>query len=100
MTTSATRLHPRTKSITVTINQQAVTAYTGETIAAVLMTQGQRTFTQPSRYNLPRTLFCGMGICHQCLVTIDGIRDVRACMTSVRDGMQIATELKLVTGEW
>lgn len=89
----AKRLHPRTDPIELTVDGTSVEAYAGETVAAVLMTLGERTFTYPSDYNLPRTLYCVMGVCHQCLVTIDGMRDMRACMTLVKDGMQISTRL-------
>jgi predicted molibdopterin-dependent oxidoreductase YjgC len=34
-------------------------------------------------------LFCGMGVCFDCLVTVDGRPGVRACMTPVRDGMDV-----------
>jgi len=91
-TYTATRLHPRTMPIQVEIDGHPVTAYAGESIAAVLMAQGQRTFTESSFYNLDRSLFCGMGTCHQCLVTVDGVRDVRACMTPVSAGMKITTD--------
>jgi len=86
-TYTATRLHPRTMPIQVEIDGHPVTAYAGESIAAVLMA-----FTESSFYNLDRSLFCGMGTCHQCLVTVDGVRDVRACMTPVSAGMKITTD--------
>ncbi len=89
----ASRLpHQRGSSqIQVEIDGQMVFAYIGESVASILMVFGIRTFTQANTYNLARTLFCGMGVCHQCLVTVDGIRDVRACMTKVRPGMKIET---------
>ena len=91
---SVTRLtnRPNATKIQLTINGHPTQAYLGESVAAVLMLAGKRTFTQPSAYNLSRTLFCSMGVCHQCLVTVDGVADVRACMTPVREGMQINTQ--------
>ena len=88
-----TRLHSRTNPLELSVNGTPVTAYAGETVAALLMTLEKRTFTKPTEYNLPRTLFCVMGVCHQCLVTINGVRDLRACMTTVESNMQIATQL-------
>ncbi len=85
--------------IQVEIDGVAVPAYAGETVAAVLMLSGTRIFTQASRYNLNRTIFCGMGVCHQCLVTIDGLRDVRACMTTVSPGMKIETRWRIESNE-
>jgi len=96
----AVRLQPQPHSsssqdslIQVEIDGTTVSAYAGETVAAVLMLSGTRIFTKASRYNLNRSLFCGMGVCHQCLVTVDGVRDVRACMTTVRSGTKIETKL-------
>ena len=37
-----------------------------------------------------RGVFCGMGVCYECLVTVDGRPGQRACMTRVRDGMSVA----------
>ncbi len=100
-TSVAVRLkqQPRSNQIQVEIDGAAVPAYAGDTVAAVLMLSGTRIFTQASRYNLNRTLFCGMGICHQCLVTVDGIRDVQACMTTVRPGMKIETRWRIDSNE-
>ena len=39
----------------------------------------------------PRGLYCGMGVCFDCLVTIDDCFGVRACLQQVRDGMQVKT---------
>ncbi len=93
----ATRIHAHTSvnAFQVEVDGEMLTAYAGESVAAILMLSGRRTFTQPSRYNLSRTVFCGMGICHQCLVTVDGVRDVRGCMTTVQPGMQIQTNLPM-----
>ncbi|MCP4416858.1 MAG: (2Fe-2S)-binding protein [Chloroflexi bacterium] len=96
-TVFATRIHahPTANAFQVEVDGEMVTAYAGETVAAVLMLSGNRTFTQPSRYNLSRTVFCGMGVCHQCLVTVDGVRDMRGCMTQVHPDMQIQTKLPM-----
>ena len=39
-----------------------------------------------------RAAFCGMGICFECRVRIDGVAQQRACMVAVREGMQVATD--------
>ena len=41
----------------------------------------------------PRGLFCGMGLCFDCLVCVDGRPGVRACVTAVRDGMRVDRDL-------
>ncbi|HZD57420.1 MAG TPA: (2Fe-2S)-binding protein, partial [Anaerolineales bacterium] len=42
----------------------------------------------------PRGLFCGMGVCFECLVTIDDLPGQRACLTTVRPGMRIHLPLE------
>ncbi len=73
------------------IDGQAVTAHEGETIAAVLLAEEHRLFRHTSHSNEARSLFCGMGICYDCLVTVDGQGNVRACVTSVEEDMRVET---------
>lgn len=60
-------------------------------VAAALTAAGIRTFRK-SDSDAPRGIFCGMGVCQDCLLTIDGTPNRRACMTPLRDGMAIATQ--------
>lgn len=76
--------------MTVTIDGEPALAYPGETVAAVLLASGQQTFRHTAE-GAPRGLFCGMGVCFDCLVTVDGQPDVRACMTTVQPGMVVET---------
>jgi sarcosine oxidase subunit alpha len=66
-------------------------AYMGETIASVLLAAGIRTFRLSEKTGEPRGIFCGIGLCYECLVTVDGVHAVRACVTPVVNGMQIDT---------
>jgi predicted molibdopterin-dependent oxidoreductase YjgC len=84
----------RGAAVNISIDGKKVTAYAGETIAAVLIANGIRVFRYTSKNHQPRGIYCGMGICFECLVTVDGIADVRTCMTSVRDGMVVETGAK------
>jgi D-hydroxyproline dehydrogenase subunit gamma len=38
-----------------------------------------------------RGLWCGIGVCFECVVVVDGVAGVRACMTRVRPGMEVRT---------
>ena len=60
----------------------------GMTIAAAIEAGGRHDFSQGLKGEA-RGLFCGMGACHDCLVTVDGRVSQRACMTSVKEGMQV-----------
>ncbi|MDT8379922.1 MAG: (2Fe-2S)-binding protein [Desulfotignum sp.] len=80
----------RGKQITITVNGIPLTAYEGETVHAALTAAG----IYPLRHTLSdenRGAFCGMGLCYECLVTVNHIPDQRACMTVVQDGMEIQT---------
>lgn len=81
----------RGRPLDVTLDGDAIEAYEGETVAAVLLAEGPRPFRSTAGAAEPRSYYCGMGICFECLVTVDGRRNVRACMTRVHDGMVIET---------
>ena len=59
-----------------------------ESIAACLLRAGVVILRQ-TRSGEPRGVFCGIGICNDCLVTVDGVPNVRACMTIARPGTVI-----------
>ncbi|HEX6307665.1 MAG TPA: (2Fe-2S)-binding protein [Longimicrobiales bacterium] len=60
------------------------------TVAAALLNAGITTFHR-SATGAARGPVCGMGICFECRVTIDGVRHQRACMVGVRHGMTVTT---------
>ncbi len=84
----------RGQAFSITVNGQTVTAYPGESIATVLAAAGFRAFRQTDANNSPRGIFCGMGICFDCLVTIDGLPNQRACMTQAREGIDVRVNHK------
>jgi D-hydroxyproline dehydrogenase subunit gamma len=79
----------RGPQVTVTIDSRPVLAYLGESVAAVLIAEGSPA-TRVTRRGAPRGVFCGMGVCFDCLAVVDGVPNTRTCMTWVRDGMVIA----------
>ena len=81
----------RGEEFQVTIDGQAAKAYSSEMVAAVLLAEEVDTF-RLTKAGAPRALFCGMGVCFDCLVVIDGIPNQRACMTRVEPGMTINTQ--------
>jgi predicted molibdopterin-dependent oxidoreductase YjgC len=81
--------------ISFTIDGEPCTAYPGDTIAAALYAAGKRAWRR-SRAGEARGLFCGMGVCFDCLVSIDGVPNLRACQTLVQAGMAVTTNLKAV----
>jgi predicted molibdopterin-dependent oxidoreductase YjgC len=88
------RTRRRGARLTLRIDGKPVTAYAGETVFAVLIAEGIRALRHSSEgaINTTRGGFCGMGVCQECRVTVDGLPDQRACMLEVRDGMEIVTD--------
>jgi predicted molibdopterin-dependent oxidoreductase YjgC len=81
----------RGQQVHLTIDGQSVQAWAGETVAAVLLAYGIIIFRRTEQKHAPRSLFCGMGICFDCLVTVDGLPNTRACLTPVAEGMVVET---------
>jgi predicted molibdopterin-dependent oxidoreductase YjgC len=77
----------RGAALTIQVDGQQVEAYAGESVAAVLLANGRRRFRHTGKVCRPRGIFCGIGVCYDCLVTIDGVPGVRACVTPVSPGM-------------
>ena len=72
--------------VDIILDGEPVEAYEGETVAAVLLARGEiATRTTPG--GEPRGIFCGMGVCFDCLMIIDGVPNTRACVTWVREGL-------------
>lgn len=78
-------------AVTIDINGKPVTAFLGESVATALLSEEivamRTTVTGESR-----GVFCGMGVCFDCLVVVDGKPNTRACMTWVKEGMDIRTQ--------
>ncbi len=70
----------RSEQFTFLADGVAVTAWPGESIAAALLAEAR----SPA-------YFCGMGVCRECVVTVDGRPGVRACMTPAGPGMKVDT---------
>lgn len=69
-----------------------VEAQFGDTIAAALYRDGQRIFSRSFKYHRPRGLLCVTGKCPNCLMNVDGIPNVRTCITPVRDHMKVKAQ--------
>jgi predicted molibdopterin-dependent oxidoreductase YjgC len=88
----------RGRALTILVDGGELAAHEGESIAAALLASGRRLTRWTARTGEARGYFCGMGVCQDCLVTVDGLPNVRACMTPVREGLRVDTQRGL--GEW
>jgi NADPH-dependent 2,4-dienoyl-CoA reductase/sulfur reductase-like enzyme len=76
----------------ITVNGQPVDATPGQTVAAVLLTNGRSSWRTTRGAGRPRGVFCGIGACYDCLVVVNGIPDIRACQRTIREGDAITTQ--------
>ena len=75
--------------ITFIFNGVELFASSGQSVSAALLTNGER-ITRYTRFNgAPRGLFCGIGVCFDCLMIIDGQPNQRGCITVVQSGMTV-----------
>ena len=72
--------------IGITVDGEPAIGLVGQTIAAVMMADGRLSWRRSSVAGEPRGLFCGIGICFDCLVIVNGERDVRACQRRAVSG--------------
>ena len=64
----------------------------GQSVGAALVAAGVRSWRTTRREGRPRGVFCGIGVCFDCLVTVNGVRDVRACRRRAREGDVVTTQ--------
>jgi D-hydroxyproline dehydrogenase subunit gamma len=75
--------------IELTVDGTPLTAPAGQSLAAALLQAG-RTVLRESPAGTPRGLYCGIGVCQECRVVVDGTV-VRSCITPVTAGMRVTT---------
>lgn len=83
---------PIRKTVIITVDGNPVEAFEGEPIAAALMAKGIKVFRKTRLRKDPRGVFCAIGQCTDCVMTVDQQPNVRTCITPVKEGMEIRTE--------
>lgn len=89
---------PKRRRVTVFIDGKKISAYKGEPIAASLAAIGIRVLRYTSKNKEPCGIFCAIGQCTDCVMTVDGVPNVRTCITPVKEGMRVETQKGL--GKW
>ena len=80
------------------VDGDELTARSGQTIAGALLASGRIAWRTTAADRRPRGMFCGIGVCFDCLVTVNGIRDVRACQRDAADGDVIEIQQESLPG--
>ena len=79
------------KHLSITIDGVSLSVQPGQTIAQVLLASGRMDCRMAPGGDV-RGIFCGMGICGECRMIVDGVPNVRICQTIVRDGMVVCRQ--------
>jgi hypothetical protein len=78
--------------VTIRLDGETLDVPVGVPLGAVLHGLRDATLRRTAKSGAPRGVFCGLGTCFDCLVTIDGRAGQRACLALTRAGMQVETE--------
>lgn len=84
--------------VTIIVNGKPMQAKKGEMILSALLSEGIIVNRYTTKRHEPRGLFCGIGQCTDCMMVVNGIPNVRTCITPVEDGMTVDVQDGL--GEW
>jgi predicted molibdopterin-dependent oxidoreductase YjgC len=83
---------PVAETVQIIVDGEPLDARADEPVAATLLAHGRRVCRTTARAGEPRGIFCATGLCADCLMQIDGVPGVRACVTPVRAGMRVETQ--------
>jgi predicted molibdopterin-dependent oxidoreductase YjgC len=89
---------PPAKEVTIYCDGRKIAAREGETVAAALVAEGVLLFRTTVKYEEPRGIFCAIGRCTDCAMTVNGVPNVRTCITTVEENMRVETQQGL--GVW
>ncbi|MCA1407681.1 (2Fe-2S)-binding protein [Ensifer sp. IC3342] len=86
------RIREPVEAVTFSFDGRSVTAARGDTLAAALLAAGVETFRDSVVGGEPRAPYCLMGVCFECLVTIDGVQNRQSCLVEVREGVVVYSQ--------
>lgn len=85
---------PQEKKITFSFDGKKITGFKDDSIASAIHATGITTFSHSLRHKRPRGFFCGIGKCSSCLMQVNGIPNVRTCITPIQQGMIVQSQKK------
>ncbi|MFJ5768953.1 (2Fe-2S)-binding protein [Psychrobacillus sp. NPDC093180] len=85
--------------VSFTFNHQKLEGLEGEPVVVALLANGIRSVRRCTTTGEPRGLYCGIGHCYECRATVDGVNNVRSCLTPLKANMYIQTNLEWTEGE-
>ena len=87
------RLPDSTPRLAFTVDGRRVEARQGDTVAVAMLAAGIQSCRVTPVSASPRGPYCLMGICFECLVTIDGVGNCQGCLIPVREGMCVERQI-------
>ena len=72
-----------------TFNGNPITCEKGQSIAAALIAADNRELRTTRFGNEPRSIFCGIGVCYDCVVVVNGVANQRSCLIEATDEMNV-----------
>lgn len=78
--------------VKITVDGVEIEALEGEPIAAALLANNIKIFRYTDKFKEPWSIYCGIGQCTDCKMIVDGVPNVKTCVTPVRAGMVIQTQ--------
>lgn len=78
--------------VEIEVDGKVIKARAGEPIAAALLAAGKNIFRFTRKRGEPRGVFCAIGQCTDCMMIVNGVPNVRTCVTTVEAGMKIQTQ--------
>ncbi|MEV5410579.1 (2Fe-2S)-binding protein [Thermopolyspora sp. NPDC052614] len=75
----------------IAVDGRPVPVVPGQSIAAAMHAAGIRAWRVTRFDGRPRGLFCGIGVCFDCLITLNGVPSLRACVIEARPGDEVTT---------
>jgi predicted molibdopterin-dependent oxidoreductase YjgC len=89
---------PEGKIVDIIVDGEPLPAMEGEPILSALAAHGIRQCRTTTHRGEPRWFYCGIGRCTDCVMVVNGIPNVRTCVTPVEDGMRVETQMG--AGHW
>lgn len=83
---------PMKEKVNFTFNGQIFEGIAGEPIAASLHASGVKALRHSHNHHRPRGLFCAIGNCSSCLMTVNGVPNIRICVVPLEAGMSVETQ--------
>ena len=81
------------------LDGKPMTGYEGEPIAASLRAAGVLTHRHTRKTGQARGVFCAIGRCTDCVMVVDGIPNIRTCITPLKAGMKVQTQFGVCAKE-